>query len=129
MINNDSSRGTLPAGEQPPPQPRAAPIARAPLVGRSASRQRLESAVTRAVSGTGGLCVLIGEAGIGKTRLAESVEQHARELGAAVVWGRYQTLDNAPPLWGWSTRSRDTRSQSSPLTHHGTSGRRGTAAR
>jgi DNA-binding winged helix-turn-helix (wHTH) protein len=90
-----------PRSSQPPPPPVAAP-SRAPsppLVGRVESLQRLEGALTRALAGKGSLCVLIGEPGIGKTRLAESLERTARAQGANPVWGRYQPMENAPPLW------------------------------
>jgi DNA-binding NarL/FixJ family response regulator len=43
------------------------------LVGREVERARLEHAVARARTGTGSLLLLCGEAGVGKTRLAEEV--------------------------------------------------------
>lgn len=43
------------------------------LIGRGVERARLESALNRAARGTGGLVLLTGEAGVGKTRLAEHV--------------------------------------------------------
>jgi DNA-binding SARP family transcriptional activator len=59
----------------------------APLVGRAAEW----AAVLEAYAGVGPdgrLVVLEGEAGIGKTRLAAELADHARSLGASVVGGR-----------------------------------------
>ena len=41
------------------------------IIGREAERQRIESLVTDAVEGRGGVLVLRGEAGIGKSALLE----------------------------------------------------------
>jgi DNA-binding NarL/FixJ family response regulator len=46
---------------------------RSALVGREAERERLSEAVERARRGSGSLLLLCGEAGVGKTRLAEEV--------------------------------------------------------
>jgi DNA-binding winged helix-turn-helix (wHTH) protein len=82
----------------PPPLPEAPPpVESAPLVGRRDSLQRLEAALSRCLAGKGSVCVLIGEPGIGKTRLAEALEQTARQRNATAVWGRYQP--GSPPLW------------------------------
>lgn len=43
------------------------------LIGRRAERARLEAALAGAVAGRGSLVLLAGEAGVGKTRLAEEV--------------------------------------------------------
>lgn len=89
-----------PRSSQPPPAtPASERLTNPPLVGRMESMQRLEAALARALAGKGSLCVLIGEPGIGKTRLAESLESTARSQGANPVWGRYQPMENAPPLW------------------------------
>ena len=70
-----------------------------PLVGRSAELTRLCAALDRAEQGRGGLCLLVGEPGIGKTRLCESLERYARGRGIAVAWGRCQASEGTPPLW------------------------------
>ena len=52
------------------------------LIGRDAELDRLVEAVDRARTGSGGLVLLAGEAGMGKTRLAGEV---ARRCGDVLV--------------------------------------------
>ena len=51
-----------------------------PLLGREAERAALDSAAADALSGGGGLVLLTGEAGVGKTHLAEAFLQHGELL-------------------------------------------------
>jgi class 3 adenylate cyclase len=57
------------------------------LVQRDDQLAILESALMAAYRGDGGLAVLSGEAGIGKTRLANELATLARQLGSEVLWG------------------------------------------
>jgi class 3 adenylate cyclase len=57
------------------------------LVRRDDQLATLEDALLEARRGHGGLVVLSGEAGIGKTRLADELSHQARRLGSAVLWG------------------------------------------
>jgi predicted ATPase/DNA-binding SARP family transcriptional activator len=70
-----------------PPPVAAAPLSRPPLVGRSAEWSALLEAY-QAARHDGRLVVLEGEAGIGKTRLAEEFAAHAMAAGATTVAGR-----------------------------------------
>ncbi|MFL6294747.1 MAG: BTAD domain-containing putative transcriptional regulator [Actinomycetes bacterium] len=72
----DGGRGVV---HSPPPP--------APLVGRAVEWAALLEAYA-GVGPDGRLVVLEGEAGIGKTRLAAELADHARSLGASVVGGR-----------------------------------------
>jgi class 3 adenylate cyclase len=57
------------------------------LVQRDDELAALEAALMAAHDREGGLAVLAGEAGIGKTRLASEVARLARQLGSEVLWG------------------------------------------
>jgi DNA-binding CsgD family transcriptional regulator len=64
-----------------------------PLVGRHAELERLNEAFSRARLGNGALVLIAGEAGVGKSRLAEEFVQRAR---AAVLWGKASHAAPAP---------------------------------
>jgi DNA-binding CsgD family transcriptional regulator len=68
-------------------------VTRTALVGRQVERERLRQALARARLGNGSLVLLAGEAGVGKTRLAEEL---AEESGAMVLWGRADHGGAAP---------------------------------
>src|SRR5436190_11196342 len=57
------------------------------LVRRDDQLAILEDALLAAQRGEGRFVVLAGEAGIGKTRLANELVGEARRLGCAVLWG------------------------------------------
>jgi DNA-binding SARP family transcriptional activator len=72
-----------------------------PLVGREADLAALVEALDRADEGTPALAALVGDPGIGKTRLAGELAARARERGAVVLVGRCSQDDGAPPLRPW----------------------------
>lgn len=84
---------------QPPPRAAAVALHLGPLLARDAELDVLERAAESARSGWGRLVLVGGEAGIGKTRLAEefTAGNHALE----VLWGRCLEGEGAPPLWPW----------------------------
>jgi predicted ATPase len=45
--------------------------------------------------------LVLGEPGIGKTRLAQEIAGRALAAGHAVAWGRCVKADGAPPYWPW----------------------------
>src|SRR5262249_42755054 len=91
----------------PPPAPPTAlreEIERAAaelFVGRERELAQLEVALGEATAGRGGLCLIAGEPGIGKARLAECVATSAAGRGATVVWGRCWEGEGAPAFWPW----------------------------
>ena len=71
------------------------------IVGREAELEQLRAGVERALGGRGGMFLLAGEPGIGKTRLAEEVAIAAGKSDATVLWGRCNRAEGAPPYWPW----------------------------
>jgi DNA-binding winged helix-turn-helix (wHTH) protein len=82
-------------------------VGSAPLVGRASVMQRLDSALTRARAGRGCISVLVGEPGIGKTRVAEAFGEIATSSGALVAWAHCHKVEGAPPLWLWTQILRE----------------------
>jgi hypothetical protein len=71
------------------------------LVGRRLAIGALGSAVEAAIGGAGGVVLLAGEAGMGKTALASSAVAYAKAHGAEAVWGTCWEGDGAPGFWPW----------------------------
>ena len=71
-------------------------------IGRDAELAELEQGLRDAIDGKGGLCLLTGEPGIGKTRLAEDSALLARQAGFACAWGRCWESGGAPAFWPWA---------------------------
>ena len=71
------------------------------LVGRGRELAQLERALDGARAGRGGLVVLTGEPGIGKTALAREFVEHASASGAAWAWGSCWDGGGAPAYWPW----------------------------
>jgi MoxR-like ATPase len=55
------------------------------LVGREAEVQVLRDALGRAADGNGGTCFVVGEAGVGKSRLVREVSRLASSRGLPVL--------------------------------------------
>ncbi len=70
------------------------------FVGRSAELRRLEDAFAHTLGGRPPLVLITGEAGLGKSRLAERFAADARERGALALTGRFfdYTGSRPPPL-------------------------------
>jgi len=71
------------------------------FVGRQRELSELMNALEDAIAGHGGLVVLAGEPGIGKSRLAEELASRARARGARVLIGRCWEAGGAPAYWPW----------------------------
>jgi class 3 adenylate cyclase len=71
------------------------------FLGREAELRELRNAVDSAFAGHGRIVMLVGEAGIGKTRLAAETDTYAELRGATVLWGRCTQSAGAPPYWPW----------------------------
>jgi DNA-binding SARP family transcriptional activator len=98
ILNQDSS---LDAPGTPVPSRDSVVSARGAFVGREQELQELLDGLDRAVAGGGSLFVLVGEPGIGKSRLADEVSARARARGMAVAVGRCWEAGSAPAFWPW----------------------------
>lgn len=67
------------------------------FVGRTAELAALTTALAHATEGRGRVTMLVGEAGIGKTRTAAEFAAHARATGALVLRGGCYEGEWAPP--------------------------------
>jgi eukaryotic-like serine/threonine-protein kinase len=73
----------------------------ASFVGREPELRVLGERLERALAGTGGLVLVAGEAGIGKTRMLGEFALTARERGALTLWGSSFEGDWHPPYGPW----------------------------
>lgn len=71
------------------------------LLGRDRELHTLLAAITDARSGRGGLVLIGGEPGIGKTRLADEAAARARDQGVIILWGKCWEAGGAPAYWPW----------------------------
>src|SRR4051812_30180960 len=93
----------------PAPRRLREPSERSPrrlLVGYERELSTLEDALEQALAGRGGLVLLSGEPGIGKTRLADELARVAAARGAQVLWGRCPEAGGAPAYWPWTQMLR-----------------------
>jgi predicted ATPase len=71
------------------------------FIGREEELALLRAHLDQACAGTGGIALLAGEPGIGKTRTAEELAVDAQLRGAQVLWGRCYEEEGAPAYWPW----------------------------
>lgn len=73
-----------------------------PLIGRRRELSELDRALGNLTSGRGGIFVIEGEPGIGKSRLAAEFAMRAHQRNVRVAWAACAAGgESAPPLWPW----------------------------
>lgn len=77
-------------------------VDRSPLVGRQAELAALTGLLERSAGGRPGAALLIGEAGIGKSRLIAEAAERAEATGMTVLAATCSADTGAPPLWPWT---------------------------
>lgn len=77
------------------------------LFGRALERERIEGLFRRASGGRGGVCLVTGEPGIGKTALTDALRSRATEQGARWFEGRCLSYGAVLPYWPYVTLLRD----------------------
>jgi DNA-binding winged helix-turn-helix (wHTH) protein/tetratricopeptide (TPR) repeat protein len=106
---NGTALAAAPASE-PPPAPSDAIAGAAPgdpFVGRAEVIDRLIASLQGARAGRGRLCLLTGEAGIGKTRCVNEFATVARRLRLSVWTGRCLEGGRTAAFWPWVQVLRD----------------------
>src|SRR6516165_9298383 len=92
---------TGPSTGPPAEPPRVAGRTITPFVGRELELAALRSALDEAVAGRGSMRMLVGEPGIGKTRLAGQLAVYARMRGAQPLTGRSYEGEGGLPYLPW----------------------------
>jgi tetratricopeptide (TPR) repeat protein len=72
------------------------------LVGRQRELGLLVELLEAGRAGQGGLAILSGEPGIGKSRLATATASEAEALGFRIAWGRAWESGGAPAFFPWT---------------------------
>ncbi|HEV2060049.1 MAG TPA: AAA family ATPase, partial [Solirubrobacteraceae bacterium] len=78
----------------------ADPSGAGPLVGRVRELRKLIESFEDACGGRGGVHLVLGDPGAGKTRLVGALAEQARAAGAHVIWTRGWGR-SAPAYWPW----------------------------
>jgi class 3 adenylate cyclase/tetratricopeptide (TPR) repeat protein len=79
------------------PQVRGTPVGeRTPFVGRETERAELRRLMERAAAGEGGLVMIGGEPGVGKTRVTQEIANEARRRFQVFVGHCYEAQGNVP---------------------------------
>lgn len=84
------------------------------LIGRDHPVGVLRAEIGRATESHGGLVLVTGEAGIGKTTLVTDAMEEARQRGALVLSGSCWDSTAAPGFWPWVQVVRGLRRQAAP---------------
>jgi predicted ATPase len=82
-------------------EPRTHPAVDPTFVGREVCLAAMTARLDDAIAGRGGLVLLSGEAGIGKTRTGEEIARRANARGAHVLTAHAHETPEAPPFWLW----------------------------
>jgi DNA-binding SARP family transcriptional activator len=77
------------------------PIEVSEFVGRSQTFADLRAQLDRVQKGSTRFSLIVGEPGVGKTRLAEELAHDAAVRGFTVTWGWSHDEAGSPPLWPW----------------------------
>ena len=97
----EGPEGAIVAPPEPPRPPDETLPRELPLVGRQAEIHRLREVLDRAWVGHGQVVAMIGEAGVGKSRLLAEVAAEAVARGGRVLVGRCYESEQILPFASW----------------------------
>jgi len=89
-----STPGATPAGAARP----SLPAERTPFVARDAELAELRGALDHMLLGKGGIVLIGGEPGVGKTRLVRELQREAHQRGCITLTGHCYEMEGAPPF-------------------------------
>lgn len=106
---HDAIMLTLPDAPRPPTSvspaqgstPETPALSTWQTIGRERELRTLQQTLEDALAGLPSVAVLVGEAGLGKTRLTEDLAAIAARRGMLIATGSCSADDGAPPLWPW----------------------------
>ena len=109
VLRQDPSLSVTPVRQKTAERPPAAPVPASPepagvswpMVGRASELGGLRDLLDQAEGGTASFAYVVGEPGIGKSRLCDELATLARARGALVAVGRCSQDEGAPPMWPW----------------------------
>ena len=76
------------------------------MVGREAAMAAADAAISTAAAGAGGLLLISGDPGIGKSCFVQAVAERATGRGLQPGWGYAVDDAGAPALWPWQRACR-----------------------
>ena len=88
-----TSAAAMPAGDGS-----IGPVKRTPLVGREREVDEARGLLAQLAHGRGGMLMIGGEPGVGKTRLSQTILDEARARGALCLVGRCYEMEGMPPF-------------------------------
>ena len=92
---------TATSGGSVPASTSRVPVSEIPIIGRAPELERLGRAMEQACAGHGGIVAVLGEAGIGKTRLVSELVAVAEQRAVRVVLGRSYESEQVLPFGPW----------------------------
>jgi class 3 adenylate cyclase len=115
-LREQIERGEVVAPAEAPAVPSIGRVAWGTFVGREREMEQLKGRLADAFSGLGSVAMVVGDAGIGKTRLLQEFATYARLRGAQVLWGAAYEGEARLPYGPFAEALRDYVSRTSVET-------------
>jgi DNA-binding SARP family transcriptional activator len=101
VVSTRQGRAQSAAGARQPGARLLGPTGHPPLINRQKELSALREALSKALGRRGGTTVILGEAGIGKTRLAEELIRETQQRGGRVLTGHAYETERTLPFAPW----------------------------